>query len=129
VSSDDLRGKVVVLNYWATWCGPCRVELPDMDTYMRKHPGAPLAIYAITTEGSLPDSKLKPLAAALSFPLIKKIKGGGYGVLQGVPTNYVIDKAGVVRVAKAGAFSLDSLEETLTPLLAEPAPAVVAATP
>lgn len=121
VTLESLRGKVVLLNYWATWCGPCRLELPEMDKYVRRHRSAPLAIYAITIDNAVPYARLKFLADTLAFPLIQKIKGGRYGTIGGaVPTNYVIDKVGVVRYADAGAFNAQSLEATVTPLLAEP---------
>ncbi len=120
VSLDTLRGQVVVLNFWATWCVPCKKELPILDAYysiMSKHG---LRVFAITTEGSVPLSKLKPLMAVLRIPFVKRLKGN-YDAIKAVPTNYVIDRAGVVRYAKAGAFDLDDLNEILIPLLNEPA--------
>lgn len=123
VSLEDLKGQVVVLNYWATWCGPCRVELPILNDYYRRHPRHDLRILAVTTEDSVPNSKLKPLAAQLNFPLIAKLKGRGYGPIGGaVPTSFVIDRAGVVRYARAGAFSAESFEDTVGPLLNEAPP-------
>ena len=123
IESGSLRGKVIVLNYWATWCAPCRRELPEMDAYVRRHRGAALQVFAVATEDSVPKAKLMPLANVLSFPLIARLKGHGFGILQGVPTNYVIDKAGVVRYAQAGAFDAATLEAVITPLLSEAAPA------
>jgi thiol-disulfide isomerase/thioredoxin len=121
----DLRGKVVVLNYWATWCAPCRVEIPMMDAYVRKH-SADLVIFAIATENSVPGYKLRPLADALSFPLIKRLVGRGYGTIgQSVPTNYVIDRTGVLRLAKAGAFDEAGFDALIGPLIAEPPPPAV----
>ena len=108
----------MILNYWDTWCGPCRVEMPQMDTYVRRHRTAPLAIYAVTIDNNVPYSRLKFLGDSLTFPLIQKLKGGGYGPLDGVPTNYVIDKAGVVRYVKARAFKLQDLGPLVTPMRA-----------
>jgi cytochrome c biogenesis protein CcmG/thiol:disulfide interchange protein DsbE len=123
VSLADLKGQVVVLNYWATWCGPCRNEMPMFDTYLRKHADQGLRIFSITTEGSVPAAKLRPLAHALSFPLVTKMRGGGYGTVNNaVPTSYVIDRSGVVRLAQSGAFGEQDFDETIAPLLAEPAP-------
>ncbi len=121
---ESLRGKVVILNYWATWCAPCRIELPQMDTYVRRHRTAPLVIYAVTIDNTTPWSRLKPLADTLVFPLVERLKGRGYGTIRGaVPTNYVIDRFGVVRYAESGAFTLESLEEIVTPMLTETSPA------
>ena len=123
VSLEDLRGQVVVLNYWATWCGPCRVELPVLNDYYRRHPRRDLKIFAITIDNTVSPTKLKPLAAQLTFPLIARLTGGGYGTVRGaVPTSYVIDRAGVVRYAQAGSFSAASFEKVVGPLLAEPPP-------
>jgi len=124
----DLKGKVVVVNYWATWCTPCKAEMVVFENYLRTHPGADLKIYAVTTETVYSNSKLKPLQGILHFPLATKLwAGGAYGVKAGVPTSYVIDRAGVVRHAEAGAFDADSFDALITPLLAQPAPAAAVA--
>ena len=128
VTMAELKGKVVILNYWATWCTPCKAEMVAFENYIRSHPGTDLKIYAVMTESEVPASKLQPLAHALSFPLATRLSGRGYGVKDGVPTSYVIDRAGVIRWAKAGAFDKQSFEELITPLLAEAAPAAATAT-
>ena len=123
VSLEDLKGKVVVLNYWATWCAPCRGEMLVMDNYMRAHPKTDLKIYAITVESSVPERYMRRLADALSFPLGTKLSGRGYGMIHGaLPSSYVIGRDGVVRYASEGAFDKQSFEALLTPLLAEAAP-------
>lgn len=115
---DSLAGQVVVLNYWATWCAPCRVEMPLLDAYLRRHPGTDLRIFAVATEGSVPLYKLKPLSDVLAFPLVRKLSGKGYGINGGLPTNYVIGRDGVVRHAASGAFSYSQFDALVTPLLA-----------
>ncbi|AUW58435.1 thiol:disulfide interchange protein [Sphingobium sp. SCG-1] len=122
VNLTDLRGQVVVLNFWATWCGPCKVELPLLDGYYRARKDAGLRVFAITTEGSVPLQKLKALFNAMAIPSVRRIKGGPYADVSAVPTNYVIDRAGRIRYAKAAALTLDSMNDILVPLLREPAP-------
>lgn len=120
LSLRDFRGQVLILNFWATWCGPCRTELPLLNSYYKLRKDAGLRVLAVTTEDSLPLDSLKPLAAHLAFPMAREFKGG-YGRPEAVPTNYIIDRDGVLRYAKAGAFTLDDLNEILIPLLSPPA--------
>ena len=119
----EMRGDVVVLNFWATWCIPCRTELPTLDTYYQLQKRHGLRVYAVTTEGSVPLFKLRPLFERLNIAPAKKIKGPYAPINGAVPTNYIIDRAGKVRYAKAGAFTVDKLNEQLVPLLREKAPA------
>ena len=108
ITSDHLRGQVVILNYWATWCAPCRQELPLLDAY-----------YALQQRHGL------RVFAALHITPVRRMTGP-YRDITGLPTNYVIDRAGRVRYAQAGAFTLDDLNRVIVPLLNEPAPAPAA---
>lgn len=114
----DLKGEVVVLNFWATWCVPCRTELPLLDAYYRRLQFKGLRVFAITTESSVPISRLKELFAVMAIPSVRRVKGMSTDV-QAVPTNYVVDRQGIVRHTKAGAFDLDDLNALLIPLLNE----------
>jgi cytochrome c biogenesis protein CcmG/thiol:disulfide interchange protein DsbE len=129
VSMADYRGQVLIINFWATWCGPCKKELPLLDSYysVANERNYGLKILAITTEDSIPINQLKPLAEKVHFDMARNFHGP-YGVLKGVPTNYIIDRNGILRYAKADAFDFDSLNDVLIPLLRE-APVDVAPGP
>jgi thiol-disulfide isomerase/thioredoxin len=114
----DFKGHVLIINLWATWCGPCRAELPLLSGYHRLQKDHGLDVIALATEDSVPMDKLKPLAAMCSFPFVRRMRGD-YEIMKGVPTNYVIDRNGIVRYAEAGAFTLEALNELLVPLLRE----------
>jgi len=118
----SLRGQVVVINFWATWCGPCRKELPLLDSYYRAQKEHGLVVLAATTEDSIPEYQMRKLFAAMAIVPLHRLKGP-YEPMEGVPTNFVIDRQGVVRYARAGAFTLDGLNALLVPLLREPAAA------
>jgi cytochrome c biogenesis protein CcmG/thiol:disulfide interchange protein DsbE len=122
VRLEELRGKVVVINHWATWCGPCKAEMPMMSAFHKRFKDRGFEIYGVTTEDSVPPFQLKRLAEVLSYPLVLRFSGN-YPVLDGVPTSYVIDRSGVVRFAKSGAFSGDEFIRLIIPLLNEPVPA------
>jgi peroxiredoxin len=121
VGLEDFTGEVVVLNFWATWCGPCKVELPLLDDAYRRLGRAGLRVLAVTTEDSLPLSQLRPLAKALAVPMVRAFQGP-YAPLGAVPTNFVIDRQGVLRYGRAGAFTRSDLDQVLGPLLYRPAP-------
>lgn len=129
VSSHQLKGKVVVINRWATWCTPCKAEMVVFENYLRTHPGTDLKIYAVTTELNFSSEKLKPLQGILHYPLGTSVGPFGYAIKGAVPTSYVIDRAGVVRFAAAGAFNDQSFDELVTPLLKASSPAAEAANP
>lgn len=124
VHLSELRGQVVILNYWATWCVPCRTELPLLNGYyeavMQRH--WPLRIFAVATEDSVPKYQLKHLFSVLKISPADRIRGGPFANYDALPTNYVIDKSGVLRYAQTGAFDLDALNRILVPLMNEPGP-------
>ena len=131
----SLRGKVVVINRWATWCVPCREEFVLFERYMPFRAKYGFTVIAIETGGAAGTGAMRNLAKIVHFPvaLDDQSHASAYPIIDnGVPTNYVIDRAGVVRYAKAGAFQIDELEKVVVPLLnqqapADPAPAAASA--
>ena len=118
LSLADFKGQVVVLNFWATWCGPCKRELPLLEDYHRRQHSAGLVVLAVATEDSLKPFQLRPLAKLLTLQMVKRFKGN-YGEIRYLPTNFVIDRKGILRYAESGGFTQEGIEEVLGPLLAE----------
>lgn len=126
----SLHGEVVVVNRWATWCVPCREEFLLFEKYMPFRAKYGFTVVAIETGGAPGNSAMRDLAKLVHFPVAveDQAHADAYPIIDnGVPTNYVIDRAGVVRYAKAGSFTLEELEQVVVPLLKEAAPADLAA--
>ncbi|HLO03127.1 MAG TPA: TlpA disulfide reductase family protein [Symbiobacteriaceae bacterium] len=107
VTLSDLRGQPVFLNFWATWCGPCKIEMPAMEDLYREA-GPKLRILAV---GQTPWETKEQLAAfakerGLTFPIL--FDGGAaaeaYGIV-GVPTSIFIDGDGIIRALHPGTLS------------------------
>jgi cytochrome c biogenesis protein CcmG, thiol:disulfide interchange protein DsbE len=118
LSLADFKGQVVVLNFWATWCGPCKQELPLLENYYRRQHSAGLVILAVATEDSLTPYQLRPLAKILTLQMVKRFKGN-YGQIKYLPTNFVIDRKGILRYAESGGFTPEGLDQVLGPLIAD----------
>ena len=117
----DLKGDVIILNFWATWCGPCKTELPLLEGVFKAYSKYGFQVLAVATEDSLPESKLRPLASKMTIPFVHHLEGP-YREMGALPTNYVIDRSGQLVYAKAGAFDLDSFNAIVLPLLKTPIP-------
>ncbi len=116
---ESYRGKVVVINYWATWCGPCKAEIPMMSRYHQLAKTRGFEIIGVVTKDSVSPKQLTKLSVALSYPLASDLKGKYGQIDDAVPTNYVIDRKGVLRYAKAGSFDPQEFVDLINPLLAE----------
>jgi cytochrome c biogenesis protein CcmG, thiol:disulfide interchange protein DsbE len=94
-----LRGKVVLINYWATWCAPCKAEMPTLDAFFRRYHDQGLEIIGISVDFKDDIQKVPKAAKALAYPvaLLGAITEDGFGPPEGVPLTYVIDTTGVVR--------------------------------
>jgi peroxiredoxin len=113
----DLRGKVVLLNFWATWCPPCKAEMPDLEALYREY-GAErnFAVVGVNMEESSETVRAFAQANGISFPLALdadgKVSSQAYGV-RTLPTSMLIDREGRIRDAWNGRLSRREMLERL----------------
>lgn len=122
IDSANTKGKVVLLHFWATWCPPCREEMPALDKFYREHRKEGLEIVAISIEDAADAAAVRDAAKQYSYPaaLISQAKIEGYGRIWRIPLSYVIDRNGVLRKSDwSGDQKIDaaSLEQFVRPLL------------
>ena len=124
-------GKVIVLNFWASWCKPCREEMPALDAYYRAHRAEGLEMIAISIEEPDDIAKVRRAMKDFSFPaaLASAARTEGYGRLWRLPVTFVIDRRGILRfdgLKYAKAMDLPALERIVTPLLRTTKDSIVA---
>lgn len=122
VSLDDYAGKVVILNIWATWCGPCKEEMPSMERLYRGMAGEDFEILAVSVDAAVGETGREGFPGAsktalaefaeqydLTFPILHDPSGSIQSTYQttGVPESFLIDTDGVIRRRLAGATVWD----------------------
>ncbi len=92
-------GEVVVLTFWATWCDPCREELPVLSDYAARHADQGLRVLGFSLDTPDRLDKVRAVARQLSFPvgLLADSSAPGYGRIWRIPVSFVIDRAGLLR--------------------------------
>jgi peroxiredoxin len=121
VSSSTLTGKVVILDFWATWCPPCKAEVPHFVALQEKYGSQGLAIVGLSLDAG---------GAADVAPFAKEYKvnytmlvgaddvAKAYGGINSIPTTFVIDRQGKIVKRFVGFIAPEVFEETIAPLLA-----------
>lgn len=126
ISLEELRGKTVILTFWATWCEPCRDELPLLSRYAQEHARDHLVVLGFSLDTPDTLDQVKKIASTLSFPtgLLGDPHVPGYGRIWRLPVSFVIDRNGLLVhdgwKDKQPEFNRDRLEQVVTPLLEEP---------
>lgn len=117
----DYRGRVVLVNNWATWCPPCKAEMPTLEAYYRAHSGEGLTVIGIEAGDTARSVKEFKDAFGLSFPIWVDTENAAVSAFRNgsLPNSYVIDRRGTVRLAWVGEISRAALEQYVTPLLGE----------
>lgn len=101
---EEYRGKVVLINFWATWCGPCRQEMPILDRIRQRYQGAGFEVLGVNVEGKDPKARKIAKKLGVSFPLLfdDSQKVSADYDLQGMPFSVLIDRTGQVRYIHTG---------------------------
>jgi peroxiredoxin len=119
IDIEDFRGKVVLLNFWATWCGPCRVELPRFAGWQNQYGAEGLQVLAVSM-----DDDSKPVGKAarklhLTFPVVMGDEKLGleYGGVLGLPVTYLIGRDGTISDRYGSGTDLNTMEKRVQMLL------------
>lgn len=123
IDTRDLRGKVVILTFWATWCEPCREELPLLSRYAQRHAKQGLVVLGFSLDAPDELAKVRKVAGTLSFPvgLLGDPHVPGYGRIWHLPVSFVIARDG--KLVDDGwkdanpVWTRERLEQVVTPLL------------
>lgn len=129
ISTRALRGRVVILTFWASYCTPCREELPLLSRYYERHRQEGLEVLGFSLDDADDIAAVRRAAAQLSFPvgLLGRSSASGYGRIWRMPVSFTIDADGTLVQDgwkdKSPAWTAARLDEVVTPLLSRSAQA------
>ena len=119
VSLSDYKGKIVILNFWTSWCGPCKEEMPHMQSFSEKHPDvAMLAVNLTSMDLGLDAVKQFVEEFGLTFPILldeEDVVGKQYNILT-IPTSYMIDPEGRIFKEVIGPMDERMMEDLISEL-------------
>lgn len=121
LSVNDFRGRVVVVNLWASWCGPCREEAPVLERFYQQHRREGLTMLGIDTLDVTSDAQKFVKRYGLTYPMVRDPESGqsdAWGAT-GVPETYVVDRSGKVAAVRRGQVDAQSLNQLALPILKE----------
>lgn len=119
----DPRGQVTMVHFWATWCAPCRLEMPILDAFYRKHHSQGLAMLAVSIDAGVSTKKLEDATSKFAFPVarVDDVKMPRRDIPRAIPVTRVYDRSGklVLQTKGDGRTIMDeaTLERVVSPLL------------
>jgi cytochrome c-type biogenesis protein len=117
----DLRGRVVLLNFWATWCVPCRTEIPELNEMHRELEARGLIVVGASWDDSVSDIQSFQQEVKVDYPILldSKSVGAEFGGIQSFPTTFIIDRQGRIRYKVFGQRNRATFEAAVKLLLDE----------
>jgi peroxiredoxin len=121
VALSNYQGQVVLYNAWATWCPPCKEEMPTLEAYYEAHRQAGFVVIAIEDGEPVAEVAAFVRDHGLTFPVWPDLKWVATTAFKSnnLPTSFVIDRRGIVRLTWTGAITQATLEQYVTPLISE----------
>jgi thiol-disulfide isomerase/thioredoxin len=122
VRSEELSGQVVILNFWATWCGPCKLEMPSLQSLHEDRAGDGAVVLGLATDvGGEAGVRTFLLERDITYSVGRATNAHrqAFGGIKGIPTTFIIDKAGIVRHRVVGYFAPPALRLAVSRLLNE----------
>jgi peroxiredoxin len=121
VRLSDYKGKVILLNYWATWCGPCKVEIPDLVALQEKYKDQGLIILGVSQDDDPETLRAFASAYKMNYPVLvgrdQPDLLDAQGPLWGLPTSYLIGRDGVICTRHLGPAKKEDFEREIKALL------------
>jgi len=122
VSLADYKGRVVLVNFWATYCGPCKLEMPWLEQLQRKYQNDGLVILGIDQDEGLTEKNIETAAkhVGVSYPILMSEPGvsKAYGGVDYLPETFYVDRKGKVLLQTAGAPTKEQIEANIRQTLA-----------
>lgn len=119
VKSSDFAGKVVILDFWATWCGPCRMEIPGFIELQKQYADKGLVVIGVSLDQD-GASAVKPFAEkmGINYPIVlgDETIVSAFGGIEGIPTTFIIDRTGNIVRKHVGYASKAEFEADIKPL-------------
>ena len=117
----DFKGKVVLLNYWATWCGPCKVEIPDLVALQDRYKDKGFVVLGVSQDDDPETLRKFASAFKMNYPVLVGRDHAdlldAQGPLWGLPTSYLIGRDGIVCTRHLGPATLEQFEREVKALL------------
>ena len=121
ISLSQFKGQTILINFWASWCVPCRTEMPDLEEAFRDKGAQGLQVLAVNLQEAQGPARNFATRYGLTFPILLDQDGtvGRSYRLTGLPESWLVDSSGILREHKIGAFSKAELEGLLDTWLTE----------
>ena len=122
VKLSTFKGKVILINFWATWCGPCRAEMPDLVSLQSQYRDD-LVVLGLDVQEPWDTAKVRAFASEfqVNYPLLDATERTdveeAFGPMWGLPTSFIVDREGKLTRKKTGLGSREFFEQEIKPLL------------